>query len=288
MELKVAHYETPQQITFNFEELKNELTERVHVYETIVYDDTQIQQAKAYRADLNRLKKAINDERIRREKEYMEPFNAFKTQINEIVKIIDKPVAVIDEQVKAYENKQKEEKRERISRIFNEDLREDLTTIPPEWLKLEQIWDDRWLNVTVSVGSAKKQIIDRITCIKNDIETLQNLPEFGFEAVEVYKDTLDINKALNEGQRLADIQRRKEEAERARIEAEQRAAEAAKMEAEAVEEETETAKTVNAEMEPTDGGQWICFKAYLTTPQAQALKAFFYEHDIEFKPIKEG
>lgn len=276
MELKVTHYETPQQITFNFDELKNELTERVHVYETMVYDDTQIQQAKADRADLNRLKKAINDERLRREREYMEPFNAFKAQINEIVKIIDKPVAVIDEQVKAYENKQKEEKRERIARIFNEDLREDLTTIPPEWLKLEQIWDDRWLNVTVSVGSAKKQIIDRITCIKNDIETLQNLPEFGFEAVEVYKDTLDINRALNEARRMSEIQKAKDAAEKALKEAEERA----KAEAQEAEPEPEPIKAKAAEPK-----KWVRFEAELTNTAAMALRDFFINNNINFRAV---
>ena len=288
MELKVTPYEQPAVIEFNFEELKKELTDRVHIYETVVYDETQIQQAKADRADLNKLKKALNDERIRREKEYLQPFNEFKTKINEIITIIDKPVAVIDEQVKAYEQKKKDEKADEIKAFWEGELRDNLLTIPPEWLTLEMIYNTRWLNASVSMAAVKDEIRTQVTQVLNACATLEKLPAFGFEALEVYKTTLDINKALNEGQRLADIQRRKEEAERARIEAEQRAAEAAKMEAEAVKEETETTETVNSETEPTDGGQWICFKAYLTTPQAQALKAFFYEHDIEFRPIKEG
>lgn len=52
----------------------------------------------------------MNDEQILRKKEYMQPFNAFKAQINEIIGIIDKPVAVIDAQIKEYEEKQKKEK----------------------------------------------------------------------------------------------------------------------------------------------------------------------------------
>ena len=110
MELKIMPYEQPAAIKFNFEELKTELEERVKVYEKMVYDETQIQQAKADRADLNKLKKALNDERIRREKDYMVPFNEFKAQINEIIAIIDKPVAIIDKQVKEFEEKEKQEK----------------------------------------------------------------------------------------------------------------------------------------------------------------------------------
>lgn len=92
MELKVNEVAVPEQITFNYEELKQELTEKVSMYETLVYTDDQIKQAKADKANLNKLKKALNDERIRREREYMQPFNDFKQKINEIIGIIDKPV----------------------------------------------------------------------------------------------------------------------------------------------------------------------------------------------------
>ena len=64
MELKVNEYQLPEQILFNYEELKAELTEKVQHYETLVYTDDQIKEAKADRATLNKLKKALSDERI--------------------------------------------------------------------------------------------------------------------------------------------------------------------------------------------------------------------------------
>ena len=64
-----------------------------------MYTDDQIKNAKSDRADLNKLKKALNDERIRCEKEYMQPFNIFKAQIDGIIKIIDKPVELIVKQL---------------------------------------------------------------------------------------------------------------------------------------------------------------------------------------------
>lgn len=105
MELRVNEVAIPEKIDFNYEELKAELISKVSFYETLVYTDDQIKDAKADKANLNKLKKALNDERIRKEKEYMQPFNVFKAQINEIIGIIDKPIAVIDEQVKAYDEK---------------------------------------------------------------------------------------------------------------------------------------------------------------------------------------
>lgn len=88
MELKVNEYQLPEQILFNYEELKAELTEKVQHYETLVYTDDQIKEAKADRATLNKLKKALSDERIRREREYMQPFNEFKSRINEILALL--------------------------------------------------------------------------------------------------------------------------------------------------------------------------------------------------------
>lgn len=68
MELRVNEVQIPENITFNYEELKQELTKKVSMYETMVYTDDQIKEAKADKAQLNKLKKALNDERIRREK----------------------------------------------------------------------------------------------------------------------------------------------------------------------------------------------------------------------------
>ena len=64
--------------------------------------------------------------------------------------------------------------------------------------------------------------------IGNDIAAVNALPEFSFEALEVYKNTLDVSKAIQEGHRLADIQRRKAE-----YEAKRKAEEEARKEAEA-------------------------------------------------------
>ena len=287
MELKVNEYQLPEVIAFNYEEIKNELAERIRIYETVVYDDSQIKQAKADRADLNRFKKALNDERIRREKEYLKPFTDFKDKINELIKIVDKPCEVIDKQIKAYEEQEKVKKREKIIDFWENELREDITTLPPEWLKLEAIFDDKWLNASVSIATAKNDIKARLEGIKNDLATLTSLPSFGFEATEVYKSTLDINRAINEGRRLEEIQRKKEEAEKARKEAEERAK--AEQEAQAAAptacQPAEPVPVWEEEQEEQPAASWVNFSALLTTDQALMLKEFFESNSIEFRAI---
>lgn len=292
MELKVNEYQLPDVIAFNYEEIKNELAERVHIYETVVYDDTQIKQAKADRADLNRFKKALNDERIRREKEYLKPFEDFKNKINELIKIVDKPCEIIDKQIKTYEEDQKAKKREEIKAFF-EGLRSDEENTPPDWLTFEQIFDDKWLNASVKMSAIVVSIRDTIDRIKNDLVTLSSLPNFGFEATEVYKSTLDINRAIQEGKRLEEIQRRKEEAERMRAEAEAKARE----ELEQTAAQEEVAPTACQPADPVEVWEeeepaayeelptWVNFSALLTVNQAAMLKIFFEDHGIQFKAI---
>lgn len=295
MELKINEVQLPEQITFNYEELKQELAEKLSTYETLVYSDEQIKEAKADKTNLNKLKKALNDERIRREKEYMQPFNDFKAKINEIIGIIDKPVALIDKQVKEYEDKQKQDKMDKIKALWSEmDV--------PEGLTLERVFDDRMLNVSYGMNHVKQKMLDDIKRFNRDMETLAGLPEFGFEAQQEYIRTFDLNKALAEGQRMAQVQKKKEEAASAAAEAEQarlKAEEEAKQSAfpddamNPPEEPVTTMGKVISDIErqayeravQVPKKQWISFSALLSTEDALALKDFFNSRNIEFKAV---
>lgn len=209
MEIRMNEMQLPERISFNYEELKQELTEKVSMYETMIYTDEQIKEAKADKANLNKLKKALNDERIRREKEYMQPFNDFKTKVAEIISIIDKPVAVIDRQVKEYEEKQKQDKLAKIQEYYNGIEKPDL-----HWLGLPAIYNEKWLNASVSMKSIQEEINARLEQVEMDMKIIADLPEFGFEAMETYKTTLDIRTAMNEANRLAEMAKRKAEQEK--------------------------------------------------------------------------
>lgn len=290
MELRVNEVTIPEKISFNYEELKAELTEKVAFYETLVYTDDQVKDAKADRATLNKLKKTLNDERIRREKEYMQPFNEFKAQVNEIIGIIDKPIAVIDKQVKEFEDQKKANKQNAIEELFAGMGFQSFVT-------LEKIWDPKWLNASTSMKSIEEQMRSRMYQIGDDVLTLHNLPEFGFEATEVYKQTLDINKAIKEAQRMAEITKAKAEAEAKKKAAE----EARKAEEERKAKEIKEEQTVIAPAEPNEQAvtpsepvqsadstperMLVRFEVLLTTEDAYALKEFFKSRNIEFKAI---
>lgn len=285
MELKVQNPKFPEIINFNYEELKQEITERASTYVNLVYSDEQIQDAKKDRATLNKFVKALSDERIKIKKECLKPYEDFEAKIKELDGIVSKAIANIDNQVKGYEEKQKQEKKAKIEEYWHEVLQADKV---PEAVTFNQIFNEKWLNVSVSIKSIQEEIDSRLEQIANDLATLANLPEFGFEATEVYKRTLDLAKAISEGQKLAEMAKRKAEAERLKAE---REAEQARLAAEAEAQKAEAVEPVKEAfqadaMNPTEPPkQWVSFKALLTVDQAKELKRFFDDRKIEFYPI---
>ena len=281
MELRIEKITFPEVIEFNFNELKQEITDRVAMYANMVYTEDQVKQAKADRANLNKFVKALSNERINVKKLCLKPYEEFEAKVNELSEIVQEPIRIIDKQVKEYEEQKKQEKLDEITNFFN-------STEHPEWLHIAQIMNEKWLNASVSMKSILAEMDSRLEQIKNDIATLSNLPEFGFEATEVYKSTLDINKALNEGHRLSEIQKRKaeHEAEQARLKAEAEARPTTPI-GQAI-SSIEKQAFENCMMPPVEeklDRMWVSFKAYMTTEDAMALKAFFESRQIEFKAI---
>lgn len=281
MQLKVNEVKLPAPITFNYEELKQELLLKAETYASLVYTEDQIQAAKKDRADLNRLKKALNDERMKREREYMQPFSEFKAQINEIISIIDKPCTVIDKQVKAFEEQKKAEKLKAIEEYWHSVLAADKV---PEAISFKLILDSRWLNASVSMKSIQDIIAGRLEQIAKDLAVIDSLPSYSFEARESYIDTLDLAKAVSEAHRLqeqaekktaweAEQQKRKEEVEKA---------------AAAQSKPTQVMTNINdpEDIENIPSRQWIGFQAYLSVDEAKALGAWFRNNGIKFKQIK--
>lgn len=254
MELKIKDYQLPAPLEFNYEELKGELMAKMQEYSTLVYTEDNVAEAKKDRAKLNNLKDTLNKERLKREREYMEGFQPFKDQINELIEIIKKPMEIIDKQVKAFEEEQKATKREQIGSIW-ENIKH------PDWLTLPRLFNEKWLNKTATIKSIELELIDKVAQINKDLETIKALDSFAFEAETEYKRTLDLAQAVAEGKRLADIQKAK--------------AEAVKV------EETGFIQEISKD-EPR---MWVAFQAYVTIAQAKELKAYFNAHGIEFKAV---
>ena len=282
MELKIEQYTPATAIQFNYAELKQELQEKADMYASIVYTAETVKDAKADRAKLKSLQKTLNDERIRREREFMEPFNEFKAQINEIIRIIDTPVMTIDTQVKAFEDAEKEQKRADVIALWD-------SLDKPDFLTIDNVWSDRFLNKTATMSGIQSDMETFVNRVKMDLATLANIPADDV-AIDTYKRTLNVASALEESNRIRKIQeaaeaRKRAEAERAAEEAARNAAVTAQKAAEA-QEQTAVEETVT-EAPQIDSApisaKWMKFEAYMTIEQAIVLRDFCKANGIELR-----
>ncbi len=246
-ELKITMPKS-EPVIWNYEILRANLETALADYQNRVYTEDMLAEAKEDRAKLNKLKKAISDERIARKKEYMKPFETFEDQAKELCELIDTASSGIGEQLDAFEEKRIAEKTERINALFADII----SNYDLAFITLDKIMSDKWLNK----GTSEKAIGEEITAIcekaMKDLEIIKRLP-YAFEAESVYKQTLDLNTAIENGEQMAKVATEKAKAVR------------------------ETAKS--------DTTFEIKFKATMTVEQAKALKAFCVENGIELTQI---
>ena len=105
------------------------------------------QKAKGDLADLRKLRKAVNDRKVEVKKEYMKPYEVFEDKVKELIGVIDKPIALIDGQVKEFEAKRVEEKKAEIQNLYNELVEEELH----DYIPLEKIYGEKWTNASTTM-----------------------------------------------------------------------------------------------------------------------------------------
>ena len=212
-------------IKWNREELEAAVRHKIAAYENVVYTEDNMQQAKADRAELNKLTKAIEERRKMVKKIINEPYDVFEAELKEILALIREPVEIIDRQVKAFEDQQRDEKKKSIQKSYDEVIG-DLAEILP----FERVFDNRYLNKTYKLASAQAEIKEKVARVRTDLGTIDSLEsKYKLNAKDVYIKTLDLSKALAENQRLSELEkkleaekRRKEDEEKKRLEAEEK------------------------------------------------------------------
>ena len=169
MELKTEDIKALEPVKFNYEELKKELTEKVENYKNLVYTEENINMAKKDRANLNKLKKAINDEKIRVKNTLLAPYTDFESKCKELIEIVDVSVENVDRQVKAFEDEEKKAKREEIQKYFNEHVGHFKDVII-----FKNVFEDRWLNKTTAMKTVQADIEHIFSRATSDLTVIES------------------------------------------------------------------------------------------------------------------
>jgi len=256
-ELQVIVEQQVGTIKFNYEEVKESLAAKMELYADANFTEDSKNYAKAEVAALRKIRKAIDDKRKEVKQQCLIPYKVFEEQASELISLVDDPICLIDKQVKAFEQKQKEEKRTKITELYDSSI-----GAMKEYLPLEKIYDSKWENAGTTIASIQKEIeahINNTSAAVNAISAM--ISEAVPKALELYKDSLDMASAINyinnyekqkaeilerekEKQRIEEERRIQAEIDRAKAEERNRITREAEVRTEVIQEVTQEKETL--------------------------------------------
>ncbi|WP_347996236.1 DUF1351 domain-containing protein [uncultured Eubacterium sp.] len=290
-----------KKIDWNYEELKQKITTRANDYKTLVYTDDNIKDAKSDRANLNKFIKVLDTKRKDVKKMMLEPYTEFESQVKELIGIIGEANNNIDSQVKAYEQKKRDEKLVKVQEIYDGIFGEsDLLSI----LTWDRVFKPTYLNATTTLKSIKTEMTELLERVTNELNIIDNdNGEYQFEMKEAYLKDFNMAEALTVKQRFEENARRKAEYEAKRQAELEARREREKAEAEKIanagnlhipkEAEAEHVKAVAYDTAQSIGIEDVkeevielAFRVRATASQLEGLKNYLKSNNIEFGPVK--
>lgn len=151
-------------VSFNKAEMAAAIAAINDRYKGLVVTDKA--EAKKDRAEVNKLLKQIDDVRKQVKRQYEAPLKAFEADVKEVVEPLKRSADLIDEQIKAIEQTERDERRAALEQVWAEDSHD---------VRLERVWQDKWLNASVSLKKAIDEMRSAGDLADADIAAIRNL-----------------------------------------------------------------------------------------------------------------
>lgn len=237
-ELTLRINQNPGSIELNFDELEAQLDNKLAEYKGAVFTEDSKTYAKKEVANLRKLKKDIDDARKAVKKKWMEPYDSFDDRMKKLMKKVDEPINLINEQVEEFEKKRVEKKRAEIKKAFDEFVSE----IPnyQEYISLEKFYNTKWENASVNMKAVRSEMEQSISNIITAVDTIKSMnSDKSAEALKYYLQSGNLPEAISmitkyeqdkarilkeQEEKRAQEEERKKQMELERIRAEERAA----------------------------------------------------------------
>ena len=273
----------PAVLEFNYDTLKSALADRMDLYRGLVVTEDGIKAAKQDRADLNKLREAIDAKRKEVKKACLAPYNNFEARVKELTALVDAPIAAIDKQLQQYEEQRRATKRADVQAIYEETVGELRSLLP-----FDKLWRDEWHNTSWSMKKIREAIVAAEGKAASDLEVLSTVESEFIEAVKLkYLEGLDLNAALAERARLQERaaklrqyeeqQRQAQENTTANLQEEERTKASARG--------AEQAATATQSEGTEENIYLLRFECQLTRAQAAALADFLKANRISYRRI---
>lgn len=210
MELQVQQFMLPE-IDFNYDELKKTLQENLKKYKGLKFTEENIADGKSVKADLNKLKTALDTSRKDVKKDWNKNLDTFESKMKELIALVDEPIKAIDEQLKFYEEERIKEKNKECKSLFAELAEENNLD---EFIAYDQVENPRWENKTFTIEKVKEEMQSIMDKVNQGIKTISEMDSrWNYELLDVYKRTLSLEAVIQEQSRLDNLEKMKAQAE---------------------------------------------------------------------------
>ena len=289
MELKIISPSQAQPlppVEWNYPEIKQWVSDGLAKYQGIVYDESQMPIAKRDRANLNKLAETIDAKRREMKALYLQPYMDFEAQAKELTAMIKEVSDAIADQVKASDERRKQEKLEKIKADLYAPMIDGLGELVP----YERLHDPRWLNVTCSVNTIGTELAKKIENIVAGLDAIDKMglsAEMTARVKSVFLRNFDLAAAISEKERIE-----KEQANLARYQAAREAQRAAEAEMPTTPKytppepakptaERPAADTVQSAVH-TEAPIQLDFRVWVNREQMAALRDFLQTNNIKY------
>ena len=276
-------------IIWNHEEIEKAVAEKMSYYKGLVYTDDQIIEAKKDRAALNKFVAALKAKDREIKKLCLQPYEEFHEKMLAIIAQVEEPAALIDNQVKEYEEGQKAAKLEEIRKLY------EAKGFQP-WVTLERIMNPSWLNRSYSLKKVEADLSTIQHSIGEDILIINQMGEGQPAALREYQRTLNKTAAVEAGkryieakyaeQRLAETVK-KEQAEAARQKQAEIDRDLGITEPVSAPEPVRVAPAQKVSQEQPEVKQ-IAFITWLNREQFEALNKCIKQNHIRVQQLRKG
>lgn len=179
-------------IECNFEQVEKGIQERLKEYEGAVFTEDSKVYAKKEVASLRAEQQNLKDNLRDAKKTYMAPWDAFESRVKGLIALYDKPIDLINGQVREFEAKRISEKKQLIERIYLE------TAVGlKEYIPLEKIYNPKWENATTREKAIREEMQSLADSTRQALETIRGMHSEAEEmALRAYKGSLSLTDAI--------------------------------------------------------------------------------------------
>jgi hypothetical protein len=198
-----------QIISANFDEVREWLNENLAPYRDMAVTPDEIPTAKTYRANIRKVKDRIEQSRKEAKAAALAAYSDFEAKCKELTGLCDDAANSIDEQVKAIEEAEKQEKLEKLHAEYVAMTDDETETYCP-W---ELIFNEKWGNKGYSFEKAQDEISAALSATRTDLSTIRDVG--GADTaylLDVYKQTHDIGAVIRKSSEIKAL--REQEASR--------------------------------------------------------------------------